>query len=61
MEVGRHIAGATRMRVVLPGPSQVVCLFEDSKCGVAGLFERDGHADAGEPGADDRHVQIGFM
>jgi hypothetical protein len=39
--------------VFVPGAADVVALFEDDEVVEAGFFEFDGHAEAGEAGADD--------
>jgi len=59
--MGWHVAGTARIAVVPPRSSEVVRFFEYLKRCVPSLLERDGHAEAGKSGTDDRHVQIGFV
>ena len=53
VECRLHVTGTPRVVVLVPGATDVVTLLQDHEVVVAGFLEFDGHAQAGESGADD--------
>ena len=61
IEVRFDIAGRARVVVVAPGATDAGGPFEDQLVVEAGLLQADGHADAGEAGADDGNTEHGGL
>src|SRR5688572_9754506 len=57
VEVRRHVAGDSRIRVLAPGAAEAVRLLVDHHVAVPGLLEPNGGEDARHAGADDREAQ----
>ena len=58
VEVRRHVAGAARVGVVVPGAADVVAPLEHGEVLDPLLLEADRHAEAGEAAADDRGADV---
>ena len=58
VEVGGHVARDAGVGVVAPRAADVVGTFEQDEVLDPLLLEPDGHAEAGEAGADDRDAEV---
>src|SRR4029453_11294188 len=58
VQVRRDVAGATGVAVVAPRPADIVGLLEDEEAAETGSLETDRATQAGEAGADDRHIGV---
>ena len=61
IDVAGHVAGAARVVVVPPGAAWVRGPLEDHEVLAARAAQLRTHRDAGEAGADDRHLDLGWQ
>jgi hypothetical protein len=58
VHVRLDVAGTPGIGVVAPGTADVVGLLQHHEVVATGSAQRDGHAEAGEPGTDDDHAGL---